>query len=57
MDTEDTIILERDYWEHQATKLAELVGQHLGFDVGEHSNMNCPVDNAIEALEAKRHNT
>lgn len=57
MDMEERTILERDYWEEKATKLADLVGEHLGFDVGEHSNMNCPVENAIEALEAQQHNT
>lgn len=44
-------IEQRDYWESQATRLANLVGSHFGFDVGEHSNTNCPVMNAIEYLE------
>ena len=44
------IIIERDKWEDRATELAELVGKHLGIDVGEHSSANCPVGIAIEAL-------
>jgi len=44
-------IKQRDYWAENATKLAGLVGEHLGIDVGEHSSANCPVLRAIEALE------
>src|SRR5690625_4092352 len=39
----------RDYWEGKATELAERVGEYFGFDVGEHSNANCPVQTALEA--------
>lgn len=46
------MIDQRDYWEEKATQLADLVGQHIGYDVGEHSNMNCPVLNAIEWIQA-----
>jgi FtsZ-binding cell division protein ZapB len=44
----DQLITERDCWEEKATALAERVGEHFGFDVGEHSSMNCPVTNALE---------
>jgi hypothetical protein len=44
------LITERDYWEEKATELANDVGKHLGIEVGEHSNLNCPVQNAIDAL-------
>ena len=43
-------ITERDYWEEKATELANDVGALLGFDVGEHSNMNCPVQTAIDGV-------
>ena len=45
----DDLIIQRDYWEKIATALAERVGEHFGFEVGEHSNMNCPVLNALES--------
>lgn len=44
------IVDARDYWEEKASKLAYLVGKLNGVDVGEHSNNNCPVNNAIELL-------
>lgn len=53
MDTEaeiEALIGERDHWEEKATELAEDVGKMLGVDVGEHSNMNCPVQNAIDLV-------
>lgn len=36
----------RDRWEERATNLAELVGEHFNLDVGEHSNLNCPIAEA-----------
>ncbi len=44
------VIAERDYWESKATELANDVGELLGFDVGEHSNANCPVQRAIDGV-------
>lgn len=44
----DQTIAERDHWEEMASKLAYMVGDHFGFDVGEHSNCNCPVQNALQ---------
>lgn len=49
------VIKQRDYWEDMATKLAKAVGEFVGVDVGEHSNINCPVESALEAL-GERHN-
>lgn len=40
---------ERDYWHDKATELANRIGEHFGFDVGEHSNLNCPVQTALDA--------
>ncbi len=47
-------ITERDHWEDKATELANDTGEALGFDVGEHSNMNCPVQNAIDGVAEMR---
>lgn len=41
----------RDRWEESANALASLVGELLNLDFGEHTSANCPVTNAIEALE------
>lgn len=46
----DQALQERDYWEGKATELAESVGNALGIDVGEHTNLNCPVQNAIDGV-------
>lgn len=45
----------RDHWENKATELANDIGNALGFDVGEHSNMNCPVQTAIDLLDEIKH--
>jgi hypothetical protein len=44
------LIGQRDYWEAKATKLANDIGEALGFDVGEHSSNNCPVEAALDQL-------
>lgn len=49
-DWETKLMAERDHWEEKATELASDIGKVLGFDVGEHSNMNCPVQTAIDGL-------
>lgn len=46
------LIDQRDYWEEKATELANDVGAFLGVDVGEHSLLNCPVQEAINAIYA-----
>ena len=46
----DQLIERRDHWEEKATELAIDIGQAIGVDVGEHSNVNCPVQNAIDAV-------
>jgi len=48
-------ITQRDYWEEKATELANGVGLLLKVEVGEHSNINCPVTNALEALDEANH--
>lgn len=52
--SEIQLIKERDYWEEKATELANDIGSALGFDVGEHSNLNCPVQSAIDGLYEMR---
>jgi hypothetical protein len=47
---EEQIIAERDHWEEKATELANDIGAALGFEVGEHSNINCPVQQAIDGV-------
>ena len=43
-------VTQRDYWEEKATELANNIGKALRFEVGEHSNMNCPVQTAIDGV-------
>lgn len=50
----DKILKERDYWEEKATELANDIGGALGFDVGEHNNINCPVQAAIDGVNHMR---
>ena len=50
----EALISERDHWEEKATELANDVGASLGFEVGEHSNMNCPVQEAIDGVYRMR---
>lgn len=46
----EEIVHKRDLWEEKATELANGIGNLLGVNIGEHSNINCPVRNAIEAV-------
>ncbi len=46
----EDIIGSRDYWEEKATELANDIGGYHNFQVGEHSNINNPVQNAIDTL-------
>lgn len=41
-------ITNRDYWEEKATELSIDIGKYFDVDFGGHSNMNCPVQNAID---------
>lgn len=41
---------QREHWESKATELAGDIGKALGFEVGEHSSDNCPVQNAIDEI-------
>lgn len=50
VDPDLQLIEQRDHWEEKATELAETVGSHFGFDVGEHSSANCPVRAAIDQI-------
>ncbi|HHB1594856.1 TPA: hypothetical protein ACN976_003001 [Vibrio campbellii] len=47
----EEVISNRDDWEGKATSLATNVGKLFDFDVGEHSNLNCPVQAANEKLQ------
>ena len=51
---EETLIAERDHWEEKATELANDIGAALGFEVGEHSNINCPIQRAIDGVYEMR---
>lgn len=46
----ESTIGERDLWEERATQLASEVGTLLNTEVGDHSNTNCPVKNAVDAV-------
>ena len=50
-DLDMQTIRERDYNAEMADKLAEAISKHFGIDIGEHSNMNCPWHEALEAIE------
>jgi len=41
----------RDTYHEWADKLAEAIAKHFGVDIGEHSNMNCPWSEALDAIE------
>lgn len=47
----DQLITERDNAEEQADKLADCIAGLLGIEIGEHSNMNDPWQNAIDGAE------
>ncbi len=46
----EDIINSRDYFEDKATELANDIGEYLGYEVGEHSSSNNPIQNAIDTL-------
>lgn len=47
---------ERQYWEEKASELAYDVAKYFGVDFGEHTNCNCPVQNAIDFIGNKNMN-
>lgn len=47
----DQTIRDRDTYHEWADKLAEAIAKHFGAYIGEHSNMNCPWAEALEAIE------
>ncbi|KZN68314.1 hypothetical protein N473_07775 [Pseudoalteromonas luteoviolacea CPMOR-1] len=42
-----------DHWESKATELANDVATFFNTNIGEHSNVNCPVENAIDAVHMR----
>lgn len=48
----DQTLQERDRYHEVADSLAQAIAKHLGADIGEHSNLNCPWEQALEALAA-----
>ncbi|MDF0506531.1 hypothetical protein POK33_37900 [Burkholderia cenocepacia] len=47
----DQTLQERDQYHDMADKLARAIATHLQIDIGEHSNLNCPWEEALEAIE------
>jgi len=50
------LIKERDRAEEWADKLASAIADFTGCDIGEHSNMNCPWEEALDAISSYRQN-
>lgn len=48
----DQTLAERDRYHERADELAGAIAKHLGIDIGEHSNLNDPWQNAIDAALA-----
>ena len=48
---------DRDHAEEMADKLADAIATLLGVEIGEHSNMNCPWEQALEAFEERAAST
>lgn len=53
----DQLIGERDHAQDMADKLADALATLLGVEIGEHSNMNCPWEQALEAFEERAAST
>lgn len=49
--SEDRLMSERDATEKMANDLANAIAAHFGQEIGEHSNCNCPWQNALEIIE------
>lgn len=48
----DSTLRDRDNNQEWADKLAGAIAGHFGVDIGEHSNVNCPWHEALEAIES-----
>lgn len=46
------VIDERDQYHEWANKLADAIAERLGVEIGEHSNLNSPWENALAFIEA-----
>ncbi|AIU29325.1 hypothetical protein LV28_24570 [Pandoraea pnomenusa] len=44
------VIDERDQFHDAAEKLADAIAKHFGVEIGEHSNLNCPWQNALDHI-------
>nr|WP_023596477.1 hypothetical protein [Pandoraea pnomenusa] len=44
------VIDERDQYHDAADKLAGAIAKHFGVEIGEHSNLNCPWQNALDHI-------
>ena len=53
----DQLIGERDHAEEMADKLADAIATLLGVEIGEHSSMNCPWEQALEAFDGRAAST
>jgi hypothetical protein len=51
-DEEMQVLEERDRAEEMCDELSRAIAQHLGVKIGEHSNLNQPWENALEAIRA-----
>ena len=49
----EQLIHQRDHAQDMADKLAHAIATKLKVDVGEHSNVNCPWENALEIIEGR----
>ncbi|MDF3115833.1 hypothetical protein KPA94_20625 [Burkholderia semiarida] len=47
----DQTLRERDEYHEAADKLAAAIAKHFGVDIGEHSHVNCPWNEALEVIE------
>lgn len=48
---EEQIITQRDAFHDVADNLANAIAAHFGVDIGEHSSVNCPWDEALRVIE------
>jgi hypothetical protein len=50
-DLWDQTLRQLDHNADMADKLAEAIGRHFGIEIGEHSNINCPWQTALDWIE------
>lgn len=48
------VIDQRDKYHDEADKLANAIAEYFDADIGEHSSANCPWENALEEIQARR---